>query len=333
LIKNIKYLFVFLAIFIAKYVYPQAPNWSWLKTGNSAGTEYISDVAYSSINDSIYVCGSITNNVPSWGLGAVGGGDAFFSGMKESNGAVGFSKVIAGPGFEAADAIAIDANGDVYVTGRFNGTTDFDPGPATANLVSSGQDIFIAKYKRDGTYIWAVKAGGAGADAGLGIFADANGVYVTGSTNGSAIFNSTNATTITRGNHASNNIFCAEYNLNGVVQWVANAESINNDSGYDIVADATNVYLIADYSNALSIYDGSNNISGSLSNQGNTGDIAIIAYNQSGGYAWSNNISSGSIDRGRGITADANLSILLPHSAQEHLLQYQQPIMIFLFLN
>ena len=55
-----------------------------------------------------------------------------------------------GPTDEIGNSIAVDSSGNVYTTGYFKGTIDFDPGPGTSNLPSAGaEDIFILKLGPD----------------------------------------------------------------------------------------------------------------------------------------------------------------------------------------
>src|SRR5688572_7166107 len=50
-------------------------------------------------------------------------------------------------GWTWAHEIAYDQSGNIYVTGTFTGTSDFDPSSGVANLTSAGDfDIYLAKY-------------------------------------------------------------------------------------------------------------------------------------------------------------------------------------------
>ena len=50
-------------------------------------------------------------------------------------------------GTDIASGLAVDAAGDIYLTGRFTGTVDFDPGPGLVNGTAIGiQDAVVAKY-------------------------------------------------------------------------------------------------------------------------------------------------------------------------------------------
>lgn len=51
-------------------------------------------------------------------------------------------------------SITLDKFGNIYTTGQFGGTIDFDPGPATYNLTSIGA-IFISKLNPSGNFVWA----------------------------------------------------------------------------------------------------------------------------------------------------------------------------------
>src|SRR5436190_5064410 len=101
-----------------------------------------------------------------------------------------------GTDYEIGLATAIDASGNVYTTGVFDGTADFDPGAGVFKLTSFGlHDIFVCKLDRDGNFIWAKQMGGAdtrdfySSDWSLSIAVDASGnVYTTGMFSGTADF-------------------------------------------------------------------------------------------------------------------------------------------------
>src|SRR4051812_28810362 len=83
---------------------------------------------------------------------------------------------------ENANAIALDAAGNVYTTGNFSEVTDFDPGPGIFELTPMGQgDIFVLKLDAAGNFLWAKSMGGASDDQANGITTDILGnLYITG---------------------------------------------------------------------------------------------------------------------------------------------------------
>lgn len=73
-------------------------------------------------------------------------------------------------------------NSDVYITGYFGGTADFDPGAGTYTLnTMGGSDIFISKLNAAGNFVWAKAMGSPNPDSGSGIAIDGNGkLYISG---------------------------------------------------------------------------------------------------------------------------------------------------------
>ena len=88
-------------------------------------------------------------------------------------------------------AVTTDTSGNVYVTGAFYGTVNFDAGPAFYELTSQGTyDAFVAKYSSTGALVWAKGLDGASTAIGTGIAVDSSGnVYVTGFYSGTVNFN------------------------------------------------------------------------------------------------------------------------------------------------
>ena len=107
--------------------------------------------------------------------------DAFIVKMDPLGNAA-WAKRLGGPGNDAATSIAVDDSGNVYVTGYFTRTVDFDPGPGTLNITAvDDSDIFVCKLNTAGDLVWARTMGGMYYDVGYSVAVDGEGnVYTTG---------------------------------------------------------------------------------------------------------------------------------------------------------
>src|SRR5262249_17902094 len=104
--------------------------------------------------------------------GSNGGG---FVTKLNSSGSLTWAKPV-GIGMSAVNDLTLDASGDIYLTGSFQGQVDFDPGAGTTLLTSNGStDVFVAKFTSSGNFAWSVSFGGTYIDMGMGIAVDAAG--------------------------------------------------------------------------------------------------------------------------------------------------------------
>ena len=75
----------------------------------------------------------------------------------------------------------LDKSANLYITGYFASTLDFDPGPGIYNLSPTGFDVFVSKINTDGNFVWAKQLEGAGTIIANSIVVDTWGdVYTTG---------------------------------------------------------------------------------------------------------------------------------------------------------
>lgn len=88
--------------------------------------------------------------------------DVFIS-KHDTNGNFEWVRKIGGTGFEYAVAMNTDDLGNIFLTGVYEGTVDFNPGSEEYLLTSSGGlDIFILKLDPNGEFVWARSVGGVG---------------------------------------------------------------------------------------------------------------------------------------------------------------------------
>lgn len=237
--------------------------------------------------------------------------DIFIS-KYDANGNYIFAKQIGGASLDSKPrAIAVDASGNAYVTGFFQGTVDFDPSAATTNLTATNLDIFIVKLDASGNFVWAKSISGASSEAGHDITLDATGnIYITGYFYATVDFDP-GAGTANLSNGTGADIFVAKYDNNGNYIWARQlGGSSNNCFGNSIAVDGSgNVYTSGSFQGTVD-FDPSASTSAPIGSLGFQ-DIFISKLDASGNYVWAKQIGGTLSDDALGMELDATGNIHL----------------------
>jgi hypothetical protein len=189
-------------------------------------------------------------------------------------------------------AVTTDVTGNIYVTGNFIGSVDFDPGPAVATLTTNGwSNVFILKLDPAGNFVWAKSLNGSYAGGSTAIALDASGdVYISGCFNGTSIDMDPGpaALTFTGTGMATYISFFGRYTNQGNLVW---AKQITEDTYcYAMKVDATgNVYLGGMFKRTPDFDPGPNTFT--LNPTGGPQALAwpnafIAKYDPSGNFLW-----------------------------------------------
>lgn len=194
-----------------------------------------------------------------------------------------------------SNGIAVDNNGNAFITGSFNQTVDFDPGSGTANLTSVGSsDIFFAKYDTDGNFLWAKSIGSTMSDVAFSITSDANGnIYVAGYYGEAADFDP-GLGTHTLGFNGSQDAFVAKYDTDGNYLWAIGIGGIEVEQISKMVIDGSGNVIVAGYfQNTVDFDPGQASAELTIIGGGPSGyNLFFAKYSSSGDYVWAKQIPS-----------------------------------------
>ncbi len=196
-------------------------------------------------------------------------------------------------------SVALDASGNIYATGTFAGTVDFDPGPGTFTLNSTGGAAFIWKLNPSGNFTMAKNFGGVG----LSIKLDASGnIYTTGAFVGSEDFDP-GVGTFSLTSAGGDDVFISKLDASGNFVWAKGFGGTQTDDGYGITVDASgNVYTTGNFMSVVDFDPGAGTYT--LSGSPNY-DIFISKLDATGNFVWAKKKGS-SLGIGSSIALDAS---------------------------
>ncbi|MCE9621425.1 MAG: SBBP repeat-containing protein [Actinomycetia bacterium] len=202
-------------------------------------------------------------------------------------------------------SVAVDADSNVYTTGTFNGTADFDPGAGVDNLTSAGNnDVFVSKLDADGDFVWARQIGGTNGDEGYSVAVDADGnVYTTGWFSGTTDFDP-GAGVFNLTSVASTDVFISKLDADGDFVWARQFGTAQSDVGYSVAVDADgNVYTTGLFAGTADFDPGAG-----VFNLTSAGifDVFVSKLDTNGDFVWARQIGSTSSDIGRSVAVDAD---------------------------
>lgn len=212
---------------------------------------------------------------------------------------------IGGSGYDYGESVVVDASGNVYVVGGFDGTIDADPSAATVNLTSNGSDdFFIQKLDVSGNLVWAKSIGGTGSDGGYYITIDtAENLLITGIFSGTTDFDPSGSTSNLTAN-GMEDIFILKLDVNGNFIWAVSAGGTSIDQGSELITDANNnVYITGQFEGTVDFDPGAS--TNNLTSNGSQ-DVFILKLNSSGNFVWAKSVGGASLDQGNSITIDAS---------------------------
>lgn len=204
-----------------------------------------------------------------------------------------WAKSMGGTSQDIGNAIAVDSSGNVYTTGEFNGTVDFDPGPGSFDIITfGGKDAFISKLNSSGDFVWAKQLGGTSSDEGISLALDAlENVYTTGNFSVTSDFNPSSSTH-NMSAVGSYDVYISKLSSSGNFIWAKQMGGADIDWGYSIELDVQdNLYVMGQFWGTAD-FDPSSGVF-NLTSLG-VEDVFLTKLTSSGNLIWAKQIGSAS---------------------------------------
>ena len=283
------------------------PNFEWAKNFGGSGFEQGNGIAVDN-SGNVYTIGYFAGTADFdpgpgiYSLTANGSADIFISKL-DSMGNLVWARAFGSTDWDKGNSIALDNSGNIYATGFFSDTVDFDPGPGVFNLTSVGiTDIFICKLDASGNYLWAKSVGGTDYDFGISIKTDDSGnVYTTGNFLDTVDFDPCAATySIT--SMGTYDIFILKLDSSGNYIWVKTFGGQEPQSVSSIDVDASGNVYTTGYFYTSADFDPGPNVFYLISEGEN--DVFVSKLDSMGNFIWAKQFGNYDEDEGLSIATD-----------------------------
>jgi len=221
-----------------------------------------------------------------------------------------WAKSIGNVGYDACRSMILDSLGNLYITGYFESTVDFDPGVGVYNLISNGNlDVFVLKMDSSGNLLWAKSFGGASAEESFSIAIDGSGnLYTVGFLEGTVDFNPGHGNYILNSN-GNRDVFIHKMDSSGNIQWAKSFGGNLFDVGTSVVVNALgDIYITGYFMDSVDFNPG---LWPYYLTSAGSRDIFILKMNTDGQLLWAYSFGGTEQDLGESVTLDVNENVFI----------------------
>ncbi|MBL7825514.1 MAG: T9SS type A sorting domain-containing protein [Saprospiraceae bacterium] len=217
---------------------------------------------------------------------------------------------IGGPGGEESGCLALDEAGNIYLSGLFAQTVDFDPGPAISPLsTQSGYEAFALKLDPDGQFVWAKQFSGNNFSLGNQIAIQDNAVYLAGEYKGDMDADPGPGSYILNSINSNWGGFILKLDTDGNFKWAANFNTFNGMALQSVaIAKDGGVVVVGWFTGSVDFDPGSGfaNLT-----SGGQDDIYVLKLDSLGAYQWVQRIGGGGTDVAFDVKTDAAGNVVI----------------------
>ncbi len=265
------------------------PNTTYGLTTDSKGNIYITGYFFSSID---FGDGPWDSN---------GLSDTYLA-VLDVDGDTQWSRVFGGDEQDSGHDVAVDRDGNVYLTGEFRATVMM-AAESGFTLTSKGEyDMFLASFSPIGAHRWSKGFGSVKFDGGRSLTIDsADRLFVSGYYQGPVDMGDGELP-----HHGSSDILVASFSSDGTLRWSKGMGGDNGDYGLGVTVDDLGQLYVTGYFSGDVDFGG-----GVLRSQGQS-DIFLSSYDSDGYHQWSTGYGGASNDdQGHGVAVDSDGSVYL----------------------
>jgi FlgD Ig-like domain len=295
-----KSLLVSFAVLAAPLIaWADGPPHSWSKRFGDANPQQGWSVATDAFGN-VVLAGQFEGTINLGGgvLTSIGGNDIFLAKFDASGNHL-WSHGFTDPNYDNSPSVAVDASGNVIMSGNFSGSIDFGGDPL--NATGADVDIFLVKFDPDGNHVWSYSFGDASTELSGSVAVDASGNIVwTG-----YFFQTVNFGGDVLTSTSVFDMYLVKFGPNGNHIW---------SESYGLTGSELSTHLKVDASGNVVVggrFNGTVNFGGGVLTAAGGVDIYLVKFGSGGNHLWSHRFGDANTQLVGGLAFDTQGNVIL----------------------